>query len=585
MFARASIGLGLALSTTTIFFARPIAAQLVPTDAQLACAISQPALAAMFESGTITPNGVVKPANSLVNLTPNCGFFSWSEQMFLWLTSPAPSSYGGGGGRIMFSPSFYTVSPPFNANQSEMRRNFIPNTPGIPLRMGLRATELGPHLLPATLSKTGQVVEVERPDPRKPVPAVIRLQNGALARLSDVKRAPSGALQFFSAGKPVVARKLALPKVQRLMVKMPNGTRATVIPQSALSKAIIARKIIFKGIPILIDANNTVIDVEAGQAGGGGVLISQNNALIYYITTVNDVFAYHRTMQGPAIIPSNTNLAFPTTAAGVGAVVNFAAAHGRTIVDPEALAIETKSSWVEASAVPNPGDYIQVQATIPTFDKSNPNLWVPNGQKTVTLVMVGLHVVGSTLGHGEMVWGSFEHVSNAPNATYQYQSTTGTKTVPQNTSGSWLFTPNGSAGPFNATTASWDDTTGNIAANAAGTPISSTPVLRMHPWGSPGNNTSLNTQVISSTASVIAQLAPGDVRRRYFQLGTTWTIGGQAPNGANEVGTNLLANATMETFMQASSTPPANSGTNCFSCHGTNKVAVSHVYRVLNPLF
>ena len=47
---------------------------------------------------------------------------------------------------------------------------------------------------------------------------------------------------------------------------------------------------------------------------------------------------------------------------------------------------------------------------------------------------------------------------------------------------------------------------------------------------------SLNTQVIGSNASVISQLLGGDVRRNYFQLGTTWTIGGAAPNGANEVG-------------------------------------------------
>ena len=38
------------------------------------------------------------------------------------------------------------------------------------------------------------------------------------------------------------------------------------------------------------------------------------------------------------------------------------------------------------------------------------------------LVMVGIHV-GSTKGHGEMVWGSFEHADNAPDATYKYNST------------------------------------------------------------------------------------------------------------------------------------------------------------------
>ena len=91
----------------------------------------------------------------------------------------------------------------------------------------------------------------------------------------------------------------------------------------------------------------------------------------------------------------------------------------------------------------------------------------------------------------------------------------------------------------------------------------------------PGNSTAMNTQVISANAAVISQLIAGDVRRNYFQIGTTWTIGGAAPNGANEVGTNQLSNTTMETFVQ---------GSNCFSCHTTNKVVVSHVYSKLKPL-
>ncbi|HSU84568.1 MAG TPA: hypothetical protein VLR69_19295, partial [Thermoanaerobaculia bacterium] len=143
------------------------------------------------------------------------------------------------------------------------------------------------------------------------------------------------------------------------------------------------------------------------------------------------------------------------------------------------------------------------------------------------------------------------------------------------------FTPSGSAGPFNTTSNSW---TGSAI---TGSPVGPAAVLRAKPWGSndggnPANAAGLNTQVISANASVISQLNAADVRRKYFQLGTTWTIGGAAPNGANEVGTNHLANATMETFAQGQ-TPSAPSA-NCFSCHFTNKVAVSHVYRELIPL-
>jgi hypothetical protein len=60
-----------------------------------------------FESGTPTLNGVVNPADSVsFPATPNCSFYQWSKQMFLWLTSPAPAVYGSGG-FIFDSPAFY----------------------------------------------------------------------------------------------------------------------------------------------------------------------------------------------------------------------------------------------------------------------------------------------------------------------------------------------------------------------------------------------------------------------------------------------------------------------------------------------
>ena len=558
-------------AATSITLSNIVHAQAVPTDPAAGnCQISPGGVASMFESGTVTLNGVVKPANSTVALAPNCGFFSWTEQMFLWLTSPAPSRYGGGS-RIMFSPAFFTVSP----EDSTGRRTFIRNQANGILRMGLRMTELGPHNLPALVSRSGQVIEVQKPDPKRPVPAVVRLQDGRSVRLGDVRVAPGNRLQFFdTTGKQVQVKRLAPPPTPRIMVRMTDGTRVPIISRAQLLKPIQARKLVFRGIPIFIDPANNVIDVEPGQADGG-VLLSQNGSLIFYISVVNDVYAYHRTMQ-PNVIPSPTNITFPLTAADGNAVVAFAASHGFTIVDPEALAIEAKSSWVEASSVANPDEYVQATATIPTFDKSNPQEWVPNGQKTVKMVLVGIHVVGSTFGHGEMVWGTFEHLGNTPNASYSYNSTTGPKSVPQTTSGTWLFTPNGSAGPFNQMNASWNTSNGHLVTTSVGTPIQPTPILRMMPWGTNGTNSSLNTQVIGSNASVISQLLGGDVRRNYFQLGTTWTIGGAAPNGANEVGTNLLANSTLETFAQ---------GTNCFACHQTNKVTVSHLYREAKPLF
>jgi hypothetical protein len=553
-------------------------AQAVPTDASGGCPISPATVASFFESGAVALNGAVKPADSTVFLAPNCGFFQWSEQMFLWLTSPAPASYGGGS-HIMFSPQFYTVSP----EDSNGRRRFLPNSARGRISMSLRAMELGPNGLPVVMARSGQIVEVQREQSGQR-PPVIRLANGKSLQVSDIataRKTPNGQLMLFDArGVQLKPKVLKLAPVIRPRALMTPEHAAKIVPMKAFKEAIQARRVIISKISIFINSSGNVIDVEPGQADGS-VLISQNGSLIYYITVVNDVFAYHRSMQGTAVIPFGTALTFPLTSADANAVVTFAAGKGHTINDPKALAVESKSSWVDASTVANPNDYIQVTAVVPTFDKSNPNNWIPNGQATVNLVMLDLHVVGSANSHGEMVWSTFEHVGNAPNATYAYNSTAGLKTIAQNTNGTWLFTPSGSTGPFNSTSNSW---TGSAI---TGTPVSAAAILRAKPWGSndggnPANAAGLNTQVISANASVISQLDPADVRRNYFQVGTTWTIGGAAPNGGNEVGTNHLANAGIETFVQGA-TPSSPSG-NCFSCHTTNKVSVSHIYDQLLPI-
>jgi hypothetical protein len=69
-------------------------------------------------TGVVTLNGVVNPANSVSfpNI-PNCSFYQWAMQDFLWLTSPAPPEYGGGGGLIIDSPTFYDVTPACSGRQ------------------------------------------------------------------------------------------------------------------------------------------------------------------------------------------------------------------------------------------------------------------------------------------------------------------------------------------------------------------------------------------------------------------------------------------------------------------------------------
>ncbi len=524
---------------------------VLPSDAKTTCIVSAVEFASWFTSGSVSLNGAVDPADSVTfSNMPNCPFYKWSAQMFLWLTSPVQSKYGGGT-HVFNSPVFYDVSPP-DANGD---RTLSPNTPGrirdffasIPQTgrdkkpvvfdargkmFPLVRTEVAPSGNPLIRNKLGQRIEIERP----------RLTPGAKLQLLDKQ------------GK-------TLDQAARVLDRAGKGID--------LKDA----RLVLNGRPFIVTKSGVAIDFEQGQADGS-VLMAQNNSLVYYALQVNDVFAYLRTGQANGAIAATQ---FPTTPANLNAIVNFALAHNKSLPDANALAIELKSSWIDATGLANPGDYVTISARIPNYNTSSTTQWVPDGtSKVVQLAMVGMHVVGSTAGHPEMLWATFEHVNNAPNAQYTYRDAANVvKTVPQNSVGTWLFSTSG-AGTFNVQRM---ELSGSNIVALAGKTIGPSDILRVNPWGSnttSPTSTTPNTDIISINNSVINQLAAGDVRRKYIMTGTTWTIGGAAPTGGNEVGTNQMANATLETFFQPS---------NCFSCHGTNQFPVSHIYNAIKPLF
>lgn len=106
-------------------------AQVPPNDADRTCVVDPGKFAAWFNTGTVTANGVVNPADSLDfdefldvppgNVDPSmvdCNFYKWAEQMFLSVTSPANR------GRWVFeSPEFYSVSPPGRDGKRTLKRN------------------------------------------------------------------------------------------------------------------------------------------------------------------------------------------------------------------------------------------------------------------------------------------------------------------------------------------------------------------------------------------------------------------------------------------------------------------------------
>jgi hypothetical protein len=599
-------------------------AQTIPSDAQATCTVEPTQFAGWFQTGTPALNGVVKPADSLdfsdpMNPPMNCPFYQWAEQMFLAITSPAGDC--GGTTHVFDTPVFFDVSPPDAGGNRVFIRHTCSASGGVNRLLSLRSAQVGAHGLPVIFDKAGRMLEIEAPPAGPTGRPLVYSAAGASVEVQNITLGRDGKPVFLDrSGKPIAGARPIM--------------RAPILPTLQKKSAIVQR---FQAgsRPIFVDPFGNMVEVEQGQALDGGVLIAHSGSLVYYAITVNDVFAYFRTMT-PNPPDGQPGSPFPTTLAELQQVENFAAMHDVTFPNPNALAMEVKSAWVEASTLPDPSNYITMTATIPTYDTTDPRRWKPLASKSAQLALVGMHVVGSTgtrgnpngPGHPEMIWATFEHIGNTPLATYTYNSTAGVKTVDRSTAGAWLFSGSNSNGPFNCMhmrecsggtnppNECRNEAAGNIVpvpANPAFFPCptgSFTPsdTLRQKAWGAASDvrptpivrdTTQANTEVISINNSVRGMIPAGDVRANYYFAGATWTIGGASPStnnpptAGNQVGTSLLANSTMETYQQGTDTTVVSFGSNCFSCHqdpfgaSARNLAtsdVSHIFRVLQPL-
>jgi len=409
--------------------------------------------------------------------------------------------------------------------------------------------------------------------------------NGArLVALASGKAAEIGRVALATDGKPLFFDLQGKKISPKWTLASPKALAVDTQPLVPVRKFMIGTRTVF------LDALGNVVEVEQGQAGGDSVLMSQQGSLVYYGIHVNDVFAYFATgAKSGGITPTPTK--FPTLQAELDKVTAFAQQHGKVFSNPEALAVEIKTAWVEATGL-DTNKYVTMTATVPTYDTSDPAhmKWTFAGTRSVLLAMVGMHVVGSTKGHPEMIWATFEHVDNTPAAGYAYVNANNqTVSVPQDSVGPWLFSASGSTGPFNVEHMTF------VAPNiqgSGGNTISPSDTIRWKAWGAAsdrapnpiaGSAALSNSEILSSNNSVIGQLPLGDVRRNYAMMGATWTIGGAAPTLTNQVGTSQLANTTMETYQQTTNSlnDPA---MNCFACHSANTTNVSRIFRALTPL-
>lgn len=575
----------------------------LPPDAQNACDVCTdhssscvPAseFASWFESGTITANGAVTPANSITFPgIPNCTFYQWSERMFMWLNSPAPPTYGGGD-RIFNSPAFFDVSPLDDQNH----REFLGHRSGLARIFSVRSAQVGPHSLQIIFGNSGKMFEVVHTPLGPGGNSLVRDASGKMVEIQRSIVEGGRAVFLDKAGKPIrftIEQNLQpIRQTQRTRDHAPRKTTAAGRSAVAFNRDLtlarhvdreaLAVKFVVADKAVFLDALGKVISVEQGQAEDNGVLLSQNNSLVYYTTMVNDVYAYFATgTKNGEIMPKPAH--FPTSQGDLDLVTDFAKKHGKaSFPDPEALAIEVKASWVEASTLPSTSNYVTMTATVPAYDQTDPThkKWTRAGEKTVKLALVGMHVVGSTTSHPEMIWATFEHVNNTPDPDYTYTNSIGNAvTAKQGTAGTWSFCADGAGEPLNVERMHLQDP--DIVADAGQT-IGPSNTIRRQPWGKPPGDSASNTEIISINNNVRGLMTAGDVRSNYVMTGATWTIFGAPPGPGNQVGTNKLSNTTMETYQQEGG------GTNCFTCHSGDMLGdqfgegLSHVFGPLNPL-
>jgi hypothetical protein len=482
-----------------------------------------------------------------------------------------------------------------------------------------RGRKPGPGGLPLITAKGGRVLEAE---PLRRGPAgkpLITDARGMPVEIARLQIGANGRATLFDARGGVIA----LPG-KALRTSPSTGHFPRVLAISTICRAGAVCNGGSSGGTVIDVATGSVIEVETGQAPDTPtypVVMAQNGSLLYYSIMVNDVYAWFNAAFNGGATAAST---FPTTPAELMQIVNFAGSQGVSFPDPSALTVELKASWIDASRLPTGAvtSYITTQATIPDYPYPPPTNgapWKPGPNKPATLALVGMHVVGSVKGHPEMIFATFEHVGNAPNAQYSYLSPVRrgvprTKVVPQDTGGNWLLSNGSTGGGFN--NEYMEIATSVVGAIQAIPPnlIGPSNTIRWKPWGAASDTTpnpnvasvaESNTEMISLNSSVRALMsaagASSDVRNNYLMIGATWAQNGAAPGlsigesptlygpayPVNVVGTSRLFNSTMETYDQGSDTTllghsPSNVdpiGNNCFDCHGSNNTGSLAIYQ------
>lgn len=330
------------------------------------------------------------------------------------------------------------------------------------------------------------------------------------------------------------------------------------------------------------------------QAGSQGVVVDHNNRCLYYGQHLNPEFVeFVRKKLG--LTKADQIKDVPIGQPGF-----------------DSGCLELKSAWRALTNAEKQPDkltelkrsYYITEAQVPTLEEEIGASGIkrivanPGKPRTEVVALLGLHVVGTTPGHPEFVWGSFEHVENAPTPTVANlpanQPVNNARDFTLYTKGTLKKDSNVNPVPAEVSTPAdplhFVDTARQTLA-----PV--TQVYREFNSGEDGISEdddvcSLNKSVRGRLAA-IPELA---VWSNYQLIGATWLkhpgtdfVAGTRfpkPPATEDIfaGEKKLSNSTMETFTQ-------HAKVNCFNCHDTHpemdngkelpglKIKISHVIR------
>lgn len=279
------------------------------------------------------------------------------------------------------------------------------------------------------------------------------------------------------------------------------------------------------------------------QAGPGGIIVDRNGRVLYYSTHMDPVY-FQFTQQ--YFGPDNYKKAADTTPYPIAATV-------------------FKASWRIVPAGQSVTDAFTTTADIALLESDGKGgLRTTSKTQSVTVALVGIHVVGVIKDHPEFAWGTFEHVGNAPDLPAGMSPSSPNPVDPHD----FTFYKGGT--PANQSNVLVRNFKIDPATQVV-SPIVN--VFRQFAYGGaqPPNRVA---DIQSANQNFQGRLKQGTQKTiapvfgNYRLIGTVWIEANTLRPGdgnldTEAIGSVSLANATLETFVQGATT-------NCFSCHNTS---------------